>query len=443
MAVNYVRVFFPSAALVETGGTPVKQAGCSLLVKIIIGITVSTVIVAGAASAGYFLTVDTNTKNVKGNIQLNSSTTEPFSGQTTTDITDQPASGQTTNEATIDHTTQISNSRNTDSNLGEQTTGAGQPGQTTGAGQPGQTTDIGQPGQSTGAGQPGQTTGAGLAGQTTGVSQPGQTTGDNLPGQTTGAGQPGQTTGAGQPGQTTGANIVGQNSGQTNEVLNTGITNPPPSVNSSQTSGQIGNASTPLSGSTTSSSDNITGGTSPNLGASTTTPPTTVRTTPTGPVCPDGYVRTVIFSEYRGNSVNLWLRGADIPLIHLQSADSGYNRFARGDTKLDWTGKEAGQVAEAKGTPTTRTTNELTSPSYHPLNTFGTDYWITDACLDCTGTGNNRFQLKMFSFDWENVNGGDSNCFNGGNHYAMCGKINVFKYGITSCQINDFPNQNA
>lgn len=95
------------------------------------------------------------------------------------------------------------------------------------------------------------------------------------------------------------------------------------------------------------------------------------------------------------------------------------------------------------------TTNDKTDPAYNPLNTFGAGYWLIDMKMDCSKTLNGWFELKGYlqgGDGWETNrqqsactgSAGGSPPYQGQNHFARCGYINIFDFDSNSCIINNF-----
>jgi hypothetical protein len=148
-----------------------------------------------------------------------------------------------------------------------------------------------------------------------------------------------------------------------------------------------------------------------------------------------GYAKTGLNMDCAQNQ---WL--CAIPMTH--------NLFVNDPTRandkhLDWYGAETNQ-GNVQGSPLVWTTNNANNPKkvavdgygYTPLNTYGDHYWMLDVQMDCSKTVNGWFELKNYI---SNGPGWESNIaqtqFGGltpppyasANHFAYCGKINVFK----------------
>ncbi|GFR91364.1 alpha-amylase [Elysia marginata] len=177
------------------------------------------------------------------------------------------------------------------------------------------------------------------------------------------------------------------------------------------------------------------------------------------------YRRTVIFikkiTSY-GEAVFLrggvGVEGRHIPIQHraldIREPTPRRDAWAVGDGFLDWDDHPeinqmgVGDGGEAKGTPAQWTTNRRDGPYFHPLNSYGDHYWVVDVMMDCSKTENGFFEFKGIMQDkrWEDGSKLDYQCKGMGslprssiNHFALCGKLNVFFWGTgDSCEAKDF-----
>lgn len=130
-----------------------------------------------------------------------------------------------------------------------------------------------------------------------------------------------------------------------------------------------------------------------------------------------------------------------IPIQHRNLLNATTAPWKSGDSYLDWYGHEASQSAEAEGSPLDWTTNswpsdwgtvrtvEVDGYGLTPLNTFGMHYWMLDVDMDCSKTVNGWFELKSFiarGAGWERAINQSGTPYQSGNHFAQCGKLNVF-----------------
>jgi len=137
-----------------------------------------------------------------------------------------------------------------------------------------------------------------------------------------------------------------------------------------------------------------------------------------------------------------------IPIRFLNTNNGTTDGWKAGDNYLDWYGKESTQGDDDHGAPLGSaldwTTNAWplnwgTKPIYEtdgygetPLNTYGHHYWIMEVDMDCSATVNGWFELKSFISNgpgWEGDVSQSNTPYNSGNHFAQCGKKNVFKRG--------------
>ncbi|MFC3031580.1 alpha-amylase family protein [Pseudoalteromonas fenneropenaei] len=124
-----------------------------------------------------------------------------------------------------------------------------------------------------------------------------------------------------------------------------------------------------------------------------------------------------------------------------------------GDQYLNWQGRENAQPQDAEGSPLDWTTNQWPQEwgakrSYESdgfgemsLNQWGSHYWLLDVDMDCNATYNGWFELKAFVKNgqgWEgNINQAERP-YASNNHFAQCGRVNVFEFANSSFQVLDF-----
>jgi alpha-amylase len=213
-----------------------------------------------------------------------------------------------------------------------------------------------------------------------------------------------------------------------------------------------------------------------------TTPPPPPPTAPPAsdddngcPAKPAHAQRTVIFIEGTTQSgQDLFLRGGidhaqrsgctqdasasacAIPIWHNNLRNFGTTlKWKEGDCYLDWYGIESTQGNAADGTALEWTVDATQGAAWgitastavegyglDPFNTMGPHHWMLDVDMDCTATQNGWFELKSFISNgpgWEgNVNQA-GRPYVSGNHFAKCGKINIFKRGSSDYTARDFP----
>ncbi|HWV14669.1 MAG TPA: alpha-amylase, partial [Cellvibrio sp.] len=133
-----------------------------------------------------------------------------------------------------------------------------------------------------------------------------------------------------------------------------------------------------------------------------------------------------------------------MPIRYTNTLNPTTAPWKQGDTKLDWQGVEAGQGSGAQGSPLDWTTNiwpsswgakktvAINGYGETPINLWGQHYWLLDVEMDCSKTYNGWFELKSFISNgpgWE-ANVAQANTpWVSNNHFAQCGKINVFQRG--------------
>jgi len=141
-----------------------------------------------------------------------------------------------------------------------------------------------------------------------------------------------------------------------------------------------------------------------------------------------------------------------IPIGHLSVVN---NTELVNDHYLDWYGSEPGQ-GTAQGSPAMWTTNQWPAEwgprktvavdgyGETPLNTYGHHYWLLDVKMDCSRTVNGWFELKSYISNgpgWESSINQPGGPYGSGNHFARCGKINVFRRDQDApVEIKDFPS---
>ncbi len=132
-----------------------------------------------------------------------------------------------------------------------------------------------------------------------------------------------------------------------------------------------------------------------------------------------------------------------VPIRHLNLRNDTTTPWKEGDNYLDWYGLEASQ-SSGEGSALDWTTNAWDAswgePNYYevngsgetPLNTYGMHYWIFEVEMDCSATANGWFELKSYISNgpaWESDVQQPGAPWVSGNHFAECGKLNVFARG--------------
>lgn len=142
-----------------------------------------------------------------------------------------------------------------------------------------------------------------------------------------------------------------------------------------------------------------------------------------------------------------------IPIRHNNLLNATTTPWKTNDNYLDWYGRESGQSSVAQGSPADWTTNvwpngwgalravAVDGYGVAPLNVYGQHYWMLDVDMDCSKTVNGWFELKTFISNgpgWEPDVNQSGKPYNSGNHFAQCGKINVFQRGSSSANFVNF-----
>lgn len=193
-----------------------------------------------------------------------------------------------------------------------------------------------------------------------------------------------------------------------------------------------------------------------------------------GPVSND-WQRTVIFIEAQTQSgQDMFIRGGidhnyantqlgkncqtsnvecAIGIQHNNLKNTTTAPWKSNDNYLDWYGHEAQQSSAAEGTPldwstnywptswgTKRTVN-IDGFGETPLNLWGQHYWMLDVNMNCGDTVNGRFEVKAYVKNGQGWEGNITQAnapYASNNHFAECGKINVFSFNQSSVQVLSF-----
>ncbi|BBN83725.1 hypothetical protein PA25_37100 [Pseudoalteromonas sp. A25] len=133
-----------------------------------------------------------------------------------------------------------------------------------------------------------------------------------------------------------------------------------------------------------------------------------------------------------------------LKISHNNLKNSTTSGWKAGDHYLDWAANESGQSPTAQGSPLDWTTNawptdwgikrtvENDGYGETPLNQYGQHYWMLDVQMDCSNTINGWFELKAYVKNgqgWEGDIRQPNAPYESNNHFAQCGKINVFEFG--------------
>lgn len=130
-----------------------------------------------------------------------------------------------------------------------------------------------------------------------------------------------------------------------------------------------------------------------------------------------------------------------IPIRHRNLLNATTVGWKTSDDYLDWYGLEPGQ-SSGEGSALDWTTNawDLNWGSIRtvsvdgygetPLNRWGNHYWMFDVDMDCSATAAGWFEFKSYISNgpgWENNVRQPNTPWISGNHFAECGKLNVYR----------------
>lgn len=162
-----------------------------------------------------------------------------------------------------------------------------------------------------------------------------------------------------------------------------------------------------------------------------------------------GYANTAL-----GRNCQTYNVECALPITHNNLRNATTAGWKSGDQYLDWYGIENGQGWGAQGTPMDWTTNHWPSSwgalrtvavdgyGEEPLNEYGSHYWMLDVQMDCSKTVDGWFEVKSYISNgpgWEGNVYQAGTPYSSGNHFAQCGRINVFERNSSSAIISDFP----
>ncbi|HWV16333.1 MAG TPA: TIM-barrel domain-containing protein [Cellvibrio sp.] len=162
----------------------------------------------------------------------------------------------------------------------------------------------------------------------------------------------------------------------------------------------------------------------------------------------DMFIRGGIDHTYAQNQLGLTCTASNklcaIPIRHLNLRNATSAPWKQNDANLDWYGSEPLQSSQAQGSPLDWTTNlwpaswgplrtvAVDGYGETPLNIWGAHYWMLEVEMDCSKTVDGWFELKSFI---SNGPGWEADVVQPGapyvskNHFAQCGKLNVFQRG--------------
>lgn len=160
----------------------------------------------------------------------------------------------------------------------------------------------------------------------------------------------------------------------------------------------------------------------------------------------DMFIRGGIDHAFAQNNLGLTCTEANklcaIPIRHLNLRNTTTAPWKANDTVLDWYGAETGQSTASQGSPLdwtinvwpaswgTKRTVAIDGFGETPLNLWGAHYWMFEVEMDCAKTFNGWFELKSFISGgpgWEGNVSQPGAPYVSGNHFAQCGKLNVFR----------------
>ena len=171
----------------------------------------------------------------------------------------------------------------------------------------------------------------------------------------------------------------------------------------------------------------------------------------------DMFVRGGIDHDYAASNLGLNCTTSNyacaIPITHNNLLNATTAPWKSSDNYLDWYGTESGQTNSAAGSAMDWTTDSWPSSwgaiktvaadgyGVEPLNIWGQHYWMLDVQMDCSKTVNGWFELKAYVQNGQGWEGNISQAntpYVSNNHFAQCGKINMFEFGQSSYEVRDF-----
>lgn len=130
-----------------------------------------------------------------------------------------------------------------------------------------------------------------------------------------------------------------------------------------------------------------------------------------------------------------------MPIQHRNFRNTTTAPWKHNDIHLDWHEVQDDQRPDAEGTALDWNSDHWPSNwgqirqvsvdgyGVSPLNTFGMHNWMLDVDMDCSPSASGWFELKSFLSNgpgWENNIQQSGTPYSSGNHFAECGKSNVF-----------------
>jgi len=159
----------------------------------------------------------------------------------------------------------------------------------------------------------------------------------------------------------------------------------------------------------------------------------------------DMFIRGGIDHEYSTNVRDIHCNEHNykcaIPIRYLNNKNATTTEWKDGDNYLDWYGKEAtqgtGSHGLAEGSALDWTSSNVNyghdydtvGYGYTPLNEWGDHYWMFEVEMDCSKTVDGWFEVKSYISNgpgWESNINQPGTPYESNNHFAKCGKMNVF-----------------
>ncbi len=173
----------------------------------------------------------------------------------------------------------------------------------------------------------------------------------------------------------------------------------------------------------------------------------------------DMFIRGGIDHTYAANNLGRDCTATNyecaMPIRHNNLRNATTAPWKANDNYLDWYGAESAQSSVAEGSAADWTTDVWPSDwgtertvavdgyGVEALNVYGPHYWMLDVDMDCSKAVDGVwFELKTFISNgpaWEADVAQPGAPYASGNHFAQCGKVNVFKRGVSDpVSIHDF-----
>lgn len=163
----------------------------------------------------------------------------------------------------------------------------------------------------------------------------------------------------------------------------------------------------------------------------------------------DMFIRGGIDHNYGNNNLGRNCQTTNfecaMPIRHNNLKNNTTVSWKGGDSFLDWYGIQAGQGSGAEGTALDYTVDVWPSSwgatrtvvvdgfgeeALNSSNSLGVDYWMLDVEMDCSASANGWFEVKSYITNgpgWEADVSQVGAPYASGNHFAQCGKLNIFQ----------------